>query len=401
MKEGKWQQTYTVSALTVAGIAIVSLLYVLIPLVPYLGSAFQASVEQTVWAGSLFSIAYAVGSLIFGTLADRVVKKKLIVTGLVLLALCTFALSASTSFAMFVALRVVQGLLAASFPAAALAYVSDVLPAPARPTAISFISSGFLLAGVVGQIFAAEAAAHWGWAAVFELLGAVYAVLFAALLLLPKGVAPASGTGPRLAVAAQFRALFAKPALLVAFAAAISILLSFVAMYSGLTVYVVQQLHISSGSMLGLRAAGLLGVVCSLLCGAWIRKFGAERVLFAGFVIAAAGLVCEALLARASLPLLTAASVVFVAGIAMAIPAIISRIGVLGSEARGTALALYAFFLFVGASIGPLLAARLIAIGFAALCLVLAALLLAAAAVTLWNARRSLPAGQTAAVMRV
>jgi predicted MFS family arabinose efflux permease len=89
------------------------------------------------------------------------------------------------------------------------------------------------------------------------------------------------------------------------------------------------------------------------------------------------------------LPLLTAASVVFVAGIAMAIPAIISRIGVLGSEARGTALALYAFFLFIGASIGPLLAARLIAIGFAALCLVLAVLMLAAAAVTLWSARRS------------
>ncbi|WP_052702880.1 MFS transporter [Paenibacillus beijingensis] len=392
--------TYTATVLTVTGIAVVSLLYVLIPLVPYISSAFAVNASQTAWASSAFSLAFAVGNVFFGTLSDRVSKKRLIIAGLVLLTLCTVFVESATSFAAFISLRAVQGFLAASFPPVALAYVSDVIPPSHRPTVISYMSSGFLLAGVVGQIFAAEVAAAWGWETVFALLSAVYVVLIVISFWLPKGrerSAPVQSE-TRAAVSDHFRVLVKIPALLVAYAAAMSILMSFVAMYTGLNEFAVQRLHLSADRILLIRLAGMLGIMCTLFCGSWIRRFGAPRVLVAGFFVAAAGLAGEAVLSNAPMPVFVAATVVFVAGIATAVPSIVFRIGMLGASARGMAIALYGFFVFVGASLGPIIANMLMPLGFAALCWTLSAILLAAAAGTAWSAKRASRNEGTAAV---
>lgn len=56
------------------------------------------------------------------------------------------------------------------------------------------------------------------------------------------------------------------------------------------------------------------------------------------------------------LVLVTAASVIFVAGISIVVPTLINIVGILGGRASGGAVALYAFILFVGASAGPVIA---------------------------------------------
>ncbi|WP_025689598.1 MFS transporter [Paenibacillus zanthoxyli] len=149
-----------------------------------------------------------------------------------------------------------------------------------------------------------------------------------------------------------FRTLVRIPALLVAYGAAVTILMSFVTMFFGLNEFAVKQLHLSPERILWLRLISMTGVVSALFCGSWIRRFGPVRVLVAGFLTAAAGLAGEAALSGVNMALFIAATVVFVAGIAAAVPAIISRIGLLGLAARGMALALYGFFVFVRKS-GP------------------------------------------------
>jgi YNFM family putative membrane transporter len=56
-------------------------------------------------------------------------------------------------------------------------------------------------------------------------------------------------------------------------------------------------------------------------------------------------------------------------------------IGQLGGKARGSAVALYGFFIFVGASFGPLLASFLMPYGFQVLGILLAVVLLLAAVI--------------------
>ncbi|MNW00022.1 hypothetical protein D3C71_1954660 [compost metagenome] len=56
-------------------------------------------------------------------------------------------------------------------------------------------------------------------------------------------------------------------------------------------------------------------------------------------------------------------SIIFVAGIALTVPTLISIIGQLGGTSRGTAVTLYTFILFIGATLGPIGAALLLQLG--------------------------------------
>ena len=80
-----------------------------------------------------------------------------------------------------------------------------------------------------------------------------------------------------------------------------------------------------------------------------------------------------------------AASVVYVAGVALAAPAMISLYGQVSAPNRGSGMALNGFILFVGTSAGPLLATS--SPTFRALALALTGILvLALAAVTAFKA---------------
>jgi MFS family permease len=73
----------------------------------------------------------------------------------------------------------------------------------------------------------------------------------------------------------------------------------------------------------------------------------------------------------------------FVAGVGLAAPALIETIGGHAGPARGTAVSLFTFILFVGASVGPQVAGALSAHGLPALAYVLGGLLALGATLTL------------------
>ena len=75
-----------------------------------------------------------------------------------------------------------------------------------------------------------------------------------------------------------------------------------------------------------------------------------------GLCTATAGLALCAWAGAEHLHGLLAASVLFVAGVGISVPSLIARVaGLADTPARGLAVALYTFVLFVGASLGPLL----------------------------------------------
>ncbi|CDL81368.1 conserved membrane hypothetical protein [Xenorhabdus cabanillasii JM26] len=73
---------------------------------------------------------------------------------------------------------------------------------------------------------------------------------------------------------------------------------------------------------------------------------------------AASGLALEAMLSQSLIGIATS-SLIFVTGIALAVPAMITQFGSIAAPNRGAGMALNGFILFIGASIGPLIATRI------------------------------------------
>ncbi|WP_052409943.1 MFS transporter [Paenibacillus durus] len=368
-----------VLTLGTGSILVVSLLYVTIPLMPVLGSEFHASPGQTIWAGSAYGFAYAVGNLIIGIFSDRFHRKTILGIGLVTLALSTVAVGWSPTLAWLIILRIIQGLIAASFPTVALAYIGDVLSSRYRPIAISILSSSFLLSGILGQLYA-QAIGNWlGWSGVFEILAISYLVIAFFINRLPAGELSHAELSLSHVIGRTIK-LVTIPSLLVSFAVSATVLFSFVTMYSGLGTYVSERFHLHEQGLMWIRIGGIPGIVMSLFAGPLLKRFEAKRVFIAGLATAGIGLGVEAL--SGSLIPLVIASIIFVTGISIANPSIIVVIGQLGGESRGSALAINAFCAFVGASLGQLLAEY--TKSFAVLCLILI-MILFLSAITTWS----------------
>lgn len=87
-------------------------------------------------------------------------------------------------------------------------------------------------------------------------------------------------------------------------------------------------------------------------------------------------------------------SIVYIAGISLTIPTMISLVGALAGERRGAAVTLYSLALFIGASAGPLIAVYLTRTSSGGLALeALAALLLLAFGLT-WLLKAHVPASE-------
>lgn len=106
------------------------------------------------------------------------------------------------------------------------------------------------------------------------------------------------------------------------------------------------------------RAIALPAMFLSLLAPRMIKKIGGVKLLRVSFAISCIGLLMSSFSVFSDSAYgLLAASVLFIAGRAFSVPSLVSSIGVYCEKnLRGTAISLYTFILFIGASCGPILA---------------------------------------------
>jgi MFS family permease len=374
------------AVLVSSALLVLSQLYLAIPLAPIIAEVLGRGGSATAAAlGTTYALAYGLGFLIFGPLSDRYGRKPILVPGMAVLAIVTAGLAAAPSLPVLALLRTVQGLVAASFSAVALAYIGEALPPRWRSTGIGAMSTAFLSAGILGQVYAQAVADALGHHWVFGL--AAPAFMIAALAIAVILIEPLRSGEPA-SLTEKYRALITlavRRELALVNAASFSVLLSFVGMYAALGGLLQTQFRLDHTGVLLVRLAGLPAMLLAPVAGWLAGRYGATRVAVAGFLLAAVGLLAEALSAATLLGLVIA-SMIFVLGIATIIPSTIALVGNRGGSSRAGALAVNGLVVFAGASCGPLVAQ--LPISFSGLMLGLAVLLMIGAGLVALSTRR-------------
>ncbi|MCG5221168.1 MFS transporter [Streptosporangium sp. KLBMP 9127] len=362
-----------VPLLVVTALIVLMQLYVSIPLQETVGADLgTAGVTAALAAG--YSFFYAVGFLVYGPLSDHLGRRRVLVSGLAVLTVATVAVGLASSMAALGTLRAVQGAAAATFAPTALAHLGETLPPRRRTRAIGAISVAFLAAGILGQLAAAAISAVGGWRWTFFLSGMALAVL---TLISAATIREPDVERPHRPLLSRYSSLIrftVRPRSLVLCAGHLVVLGGFVGMYTLLGPHLADAGLTSTETML-VRAAALPAMFCSLLVGPLLNRFGVTRTALIGFVVAAVSLAGEAVLGGHLIGV-TAASIGFVAGVAILVPTMITIWGDAAHPARGIGMAINGFVLFLGASLGSY--ATELPGGFTTALLILAGLYLAA-----------------------
>ncbi|OMD52206.1 hypothetical protein BSK51_12635 [Paenibacillus odorifer] len=98
-------------------------------------------------------------------------------------------------------------------------------------------------------------------------------------------------------------------------------------------------------------------MLVSPFAGRISKHVGVGITLRGGLLQAIIGLASMGMISN--LPLLIVMRILFVGGIALAVPSLVSLVGQVGGKMRGIAVSVYTFILFTGTSFGPIISLQL------------------------------------------
>lgn len=336
------------------GIMVASNIYTFIPIYGDIASSIGIPSESVVMAGSSFTFFYACGLLIFANIADRFGKREILILGMLASAISTALVTVSFNSWSLSLTRGLQGFCLGSFAPVAFSYTYDLFEDKKRTLLLAMINSGFLFAGILGQLLSEGITRIIHWTAVFLFFSFAYLILFLAGKKTLPGTTVSGDRAETPTAYILFRLLLNKQ-LLMLYAIVFTLLSSFVVYYDSMTRFLYRE----DSLLLQIRLVGLLGVSLSLFTGRLLEKIGAFKTLFLGFALAVLSFGIAFIYLSAPAPiLLMISSILFVSSISLLIPTVITLIGDISSMDRSQALSLYSFILLGGTSLAPLIAMK-------------------------------------------
>jgi Arabinose efflux permease len=323
------------------------------PVVPEIARDLSTTAATVALLASAFSFPYAIGQPILGPMADSLGKARIIKICLAILTVALIVSAFATSIEMLFAARVVAGVAAGGIIPVGLAMVGDRVPINERQVAISRIILAAVLGQLTSSIGAGFVASLFGWRAVMAVTGVIAFAVFIASLISLAPRPNAERTAFSIAgLKSGYATIFANPNAYVCYGA---VIIEGIAVY-GLSPYVATLFEAQGiGSMreagLVIAGIGIGGVIYAALVRILLKRMGMFNVMRGGGIVALLGFSVIAL--QPSWPVQFLGFLQIGLGFFMVHNAIQMQATELAPDARGLAVALHAFFFFLGQAAGP------------------------------------------------
>ncbi|MEO1709884.1 MAG: MFS transporter [Pseudomonadota bacterium] len=323
------------------------------PIVPEMARDWAVSPALIALIASAFAFPYALSQPILGPVADAVGKARVIKIGLAVLTVATLATALSPTLELVFATRIIAGVAGGAIIPVALAMVGDRVPLHERQIALSHLLSAMLVAQLVSLIGSGWIASLFGWRWAMGAVAIISLIAWTGALigLAPRRVARDSLSFDSLKD--SYRDVFANPKAKFCYAAVFAEgMLIF-----GILPFIATMLEARGAG--GIAEAGLViagmgigGLAFTLTLKHTLARLGGMfNVIRLGAVAVGVGFAGVAM--QGSWPFEMVAFSALGFGFYAVHNALQTQATELSSEHRGAAVALHAFFFFLGHAAGP------------------------------------------------
>ncbi|MDI1340773.1 MFS transporter [Polaromonas sp.] len=336
-------------------------------MLPELSRVFAVSLGQAALVVSVFAVTYGVAQLFYGPLGDRFGKFRIVTFATLGCCVGSVAATLATSLDMLVWARLLMALGAAALIPLTMAWVGDTVPSDQLQEMLTRTGLGSTLGIVGGQLAGGLLTDALGWRWAFAFLTLLFGVVGSLLWGDWRRQQAAPAVPAPAAAVPGARHGFVKQALLIITGpwSRVVLLMALVEGAAGFGVLAIwaSHLHRSLGLSLSLAGAivalfGLGGVMYMAVGRHMIHRFGQQKLVLLGGLLVG---LCALVLAFTPhwLPAVPA-SLLAGFGFFMFHNTMQANATQMAPGARGTAVSLFASFLFLGQSVGVVVAAGLI-----------------------------------------
>ncbi len=337
------------------------------PLLNTIKDEFGVTIGTAAYVVSAYALPYSLGQLIYGPLGDRIGKVHVMALGFTCFAFgtlaCAFVPQHMAGLYLLIALRFITGVFAASIIPLSIAYIGDKFAPDKRQAMLGQFMSALMLGSVLSGPLGGGCGEYIGWRNVFIVLGGLSMIVVVAYWngarSEPKPVHDPNK--PRTPPIQAYMNVLANPNSRIVYPA---IFLEGFFLFGGF-VYISSSLQnlfplslLQAGMLLS--CYGLGGLIYSFTAKRIVRNLKQWQLALMGGTLLLGGFAIAALLGKMQVwwPIIPGAMMLGF-GFNSLHSTLQTKATELAPKARGTAVSLFAFFFFLGQSLGVQAGAQL------------------------------------------
>ena len=337
-------------ALFSAGLATFALLYCVQPILPVLSQQFGVSPAASSLSLSISTGLMALGLLVTGPLSDAIGRKSVMVTALMLAALCTLLSATMTSWHGILLMRALMGLSLSGVAAVGMTYLSEEMDVRVVAFSMGLYISGNSIGGMSGRLLSGVLTDLFTWRIAVAVIGCfslASALMFWKILPASRHFRPIPLRPRNLMI--NFRLHWRDPGLPWLFAEGFLLMGAFVTLFNYIGYRLLEApWHLSQAVVGLLSVVYLTGSWSSPKAGALTSRLGRGPVMLGATAMMLLGLLITAF---NPLWLILPGMMLFTAGFFAAHAVASGWIGPRARRARGQASSLYLFSYYAGSSV--------------------------------------------------